>query len=103
MMRAFALLFILVFLPLTVAAPLSLLRRAAAAVGAGGTTADAAVVQWPIELQNLTWTSERGAILLNGQQFHLKGVNWFGLESETRCVVEALLRVGGDRDPLASC
>ena len=70
--------------PLTAAAPLSLLRRAAAAVGAGGTAADAAAVQWPIELRNLTWTSERGAILLNGQQFHLKGVIWFGLESETR-------------------
>lgn len=59
------------------APPLPQLRRRALAA-----TTDAAV-QWPVELQNLTWTSERGAIFLNGRQFHLKGVNWFGVETES--------------------
>lgn len=27
------------------------------------------------------WTSENGNVLLNGQIFHIKGVNWFGLET----------------------
>jgi hypothetical protein len=63
------------------APPLPVLRRRALA------TTTAGAVQWPVELQNLTWTSERGAILLNGRQFHLKGINWFGAETEsTRCV-----------------
>lgn len=94
MLRTLALLPCALLLSLTTAAwgaPLSLLRRAAAAVGAGGgdtaaAGAGAGAMQWPIELHNLTWTSERGAILLNGRQFHLKGLNWFGLESETRYV-----------------
>lgn len=80
MLRPIAL--FLVLLSVAAAAPLSLLRLAAAA-GAAGATPNAGT-QWPMELHNLTWTSERGAILLNGQQFHLKGVNWFGMESETR-------------------
>lgn len=27
------------------------------------------------------WTSEKGNVLLNGQVFHVKGANWFGLET----------------------
>ena len=77
--------------------PFVLLLSLTTAAGAGGgdtAAAGAGAVQWPIELHNLTWTSERGAILLNGRQFHLKGVNWFGLESETRYVARAG-RLGG--------
>lgn len=79
MLRPVALFFPLLFSVAAAAPPLSLLRRAAAA-GAAGATPNTGT-QWPMELQNLTWTSERGAILLNGQQFHLKGVNWFGMET----------------------
>jgi hypothetical protein len=78
------LLLLLLSMALSLASPLSLLRRRAAATDTAATAT--AAVQWPIELQNLTWTSEQGAILLNGRQFHLKGVNWFGMETETRCV-----------------
>ncbi|MBF0443680.1 MAG: hypothetical protein HQK54_17365, partial [Oligoflexales bacterium] len=27
------------------------------------------------------WTSENGDVLLNGKVFHIKGANWFGLET----------------------
>lgn len=69
---------------LATALPLSssslLLRRQTATT----TGEEDTVHRQPIELRNLTWTSERGAILLNGRQFHLKGVNWFGMETDTR-------------------
>jgi aryl-phospho-beta-D-glucosidase BglC (GH1 family) len=29
-----------------------------------------------------SWTSAGGKILLNGQQFNVKGINWFGLETD---------------------
>jgi endoglucanase len=29
-----------------------------------------------------SWTSTGGKILLNGQQFNVKGINWFGLETD---------------------
>ncbi|KAH7684643.1 cellulase 2 [Aphelenchoides avenae] len=32
---------------------------------------------------SLTWSTSNGNILLNGQPFVLKGINWFGFETET--------------------
>jgi endoglucanase len=43
----------------------------------GLTTAPAVLLPGP----HLTWTSEQGAILLNKHQFHMKGLNWFGMET----------------------
>lgn len=31
----------------------------------------------------LHWTSESGSIMLNGQRFRLKGINWFGCDTPT--------------------
>ena len=31
-----------------------------------------------------TWESVDGEIRLNGQPFHIKGINWFGVETDTR-------------------
>ncbi len=39
-----------------------------------------------LKLMDLAWSTEKGAILLNGRHhFHIKGLNWFGIENaETR-------------------
>eukprot|EP00611_Tribonema_gayanum_P025739 TRINITY_DN5951_c0_g2_i3.p1 TRINITY_DN5951_c0_g2~~TRINITY_DN5951_c0_g2_i3.p1 ORF type:complete len:198 (-),score=31.61 TRINITY_DN5951_c0_g2_i3:1575-2168(-) len=31
----------------------------------------------------MTWKSESGRVKLNGEQFHIKGANWFGFETES--------------------
>lgn len=83
MMRPSSIPMLLVLLPflllahrssLAAASPVSsVLRRRAATAGGEG-----------VQLHNLTWTSERGALLLNGWHFHLKGINWFGAETDMR-------------------
>jgi hypothetical protein len=35
-------------------------------------------------VQPLAWRSEGGQLTVNGRRFHLKGVNYFGFETDTR-------------------
>lgn len=39
-----------------------------------------------------TWESVHGEIRLNGHPFHVKGISWFGFETDTRCVGLLLLK-----------
>ena len=35
------------------------------------------------------WESVDGEVRLNGHPFHIKGISWFGIETDTRCVARA--------------
>lgn len=56
--------------------------------------AEAASVAVAFSLDNptpLEWTSERNQVLVNGRPFRIKGLNWFGFETEVRKLVIGVL------------
>lgn len=54
---------------------------------------------FPLDGTPLEWTSERNQVLVNGRPFRIKGLNWFGFETEVSSLAKILSRLleGTDR------